>query len=261
MNTSNFYRNIKKEIGAPSIPLSELEEALSKFPYFKPLQWLHLSALNQSESVYYKNELKKVAIFSGDRELLHEFLTKAPEVKPVDFEEEEKSSLPKEEIVQQIDDDEKPESVEQTEKIPELDQLIVSHAIHASLEKEASEEIDEEEVFQEEASPKQKTSFLDWYESTKEKQAPKKKENKVVDQFLKEQPQIKIKKEFFSPVNMARQSLVESDDLVSETLAKIYHDQGNYEKAIEAYEKLSLKFPEKSSYFAGQIKKIKEKLS
>lgn len=47
-----------------------------------------------------------------------------------------------------------------------------------------------------------------------------------------------------------------SDDLITETLAKIYVQQKNYEKALEAYQKLSLKYPEKSIYFASRIKEI-----
>ena len=46
---------------------------------------------------------------------------------------------------------------------------------------------------------------------------------------------------------------------VSETLAEIFEAQGNYLKAIDAYQQLMLLIPEKKSFFADQIKKLKKK--
>jgi hypothetical protein len=82
----------------------------------------------------------------------------------------------------------------------------------------------------------------------------------LIEKFIKEEPRIKPKKtEFFSPVNMARMSVVEKDDFVTETLAKVYAKQGNTQKAIKAYENLILKYPQKTAYFAALIKELKEK--
>lgn len=71
----------------------------------------------------------------------------------------------------------------------------------------------------------------------------------------------KPKREFFSPAKKAKESLREETIPVSETLAKIYALQGNYPKAIEAYEQLSLNFPEKKIFFANLIKDLKKKLN
>ncbi len=80
----------------------------------------------------------------------------------------------------------------------------------------------------------------------------------LIEQFIKEEPRIKVKKSgFFNPVNMAKKSVQESDEFVTETLARIYAKQGSYHKAIRAYQKLSLKFPEKTTYFAALIEDLK----
>ncbi len=71
----------------------------------------------------------------------------------------------------------------------------------------------------------------------------------------------KTKKEFFSPVKKAKESLDSNQMPVSETLAKIFVLQGNYPKAIFVFEQLILKFPEKKPFFVSQIEELNKKIN
>lgn len=59
---------------------------------------------------------------------------------------------------------------------------------------------------------------------------------------------------------MAVNSIARKEELVSESLAKVYAKQGKVEKAIEMYQKLSLLNPEKNTYFATQIQNLQKEL-
>jgi hypothetical protein len=85
-------------------------------------------------------------------------------------------------------------------------------------------------------------------------------QSELIDKFIFANPRIEPVKEKSSlPVEDISRSFIEEEGgFVTETLARIYVSQGYYSKSIDIYEKLSLKFPEKSSYFASQIEKVKE---
>ena len=82
----------------------------------------------------------------------------------------------------------------------------------------------------------------------------------LIDQFILTNPRITPAREKTdTPLEDISQPYVEdTGGLVTETLARIYVTQGYYSRAIDIYERLSLKYPEKSSYFATQIEKVKE---
>ncbi len=96
--------------------------------------------------------------------------------------------------------------------------------------------------------------------STAEPVDLKEKQRNLIDTFIQNDPKIsKGKVEMFSTENLARMSLVEDERFVTETMAAIYARQGHIRKAIKAYQLLALNYPEKSVYFANQIKKLQER--
>jgi hypothetical protein len=91
-------------------------------------------------------------------------------------------------------------------------------------------------------------------------QAKKQKQKAIIDKIIESSPGLirsKEEQKFFAPDHKAKESLLENEHLVTETLAKIYALQGNIAKAVRSYEILSLKYPQKSAYFASLIKKLK----
>ncbi len=78
----------------------------------------------------------------------------------------------------------------------------------------------------------------------------------IIDEFLKKNPRIEAKRRDVPEGEMAPESLKNHPDLISETLAVVLAKQGQNKRAKEIYEKLSLKFPEKSSYFAKKLESI-----
>jgi hypothetical protein len=81
-------------------------------------------------------------------------------------------------------------------------------------------------------------------------------QNDIIDKFLNEKPSFSIRAE----ASDDSEEPAYDPEIISETLAEIYLKQGKTEIAISTYEKLCLKYPEKSTYFAARIEKIKKEL-
>jgi len=101
-----------------------------------------------------------------------------------------------------------------------------------------------------------KYTFLDWFDQINESKSSLNSKIDIIDNFIKNSPKISIDKKYI-PTSEFKIDTNLKDDLITETLAKIYISQEKYNKAIKAYKILSLKYPKKSSFFADQIEKIK----
>jgi tetratricopeptide (TPR) repeat protein len=169
------------------------------------------------------------------------------------------------------------------EQLDELESEVLKHAMESAYaftsdeipekdetleETEKPEETSGSDREEKKLSPNERQEFSKWLQildkerlekvREKEKQEQKQEQKKLIDKFIKEEPQIsKVDKdEDFSPEGISRMNVIDNNDFVTETLAKVYIQQGNIEKAKNIYNKLMLKYPEKKAYFADQLKKI-----
>lgn len=184
-----------------------ISNILEKFPYFQTAHILYSKALQNTKSIRFKSQLKKAAIYSGDRNLLFDIISQ-----------QEDSNISKNTDIRNLKKEDK------------------KAELH---------------------------SFIDWISIVQTKKIVRsKKQNpdEIINLFLENKPKIKnnTKQRFFNASENARKSIKENNDIITETLAKVYAKQEHFEKAILAYQKLSLKYPQKSSYFADQIKVIKK---
>ena len=84
----------------------------------------------------------------------------------------------------------------------------------------------------------------------------------MIEKFINEKPTIKAQKNSPQPKDIPQDipqdNVKLSNSLMTETLARVYLQQKNYKKAIQAYKILILKNPEKSGFFADQIRAVEK---
>ena len=122
-------------------------------------------------------------------------------------------------------------------------------------------------------SKKDRHSFSQWLQLTsatpivreetpeqkKQKETTQKQyKNDLIEKFINEKPRIKTLKNSTQQQTLPQEESNPSNSLMTETLAKVYLQQKNYKKAIQAFKILILKNPEKSGFFADQIRAVEK---
>ncbi|MDD2981965.1 MAG: hypothetical protein PHQ74_01120 [Crocinitomicaceae bacterium] len=212
-------------------------------------------------------------------EIVEELNLSTPEI-------EEETNLKAEEFLES-----KAAEISVENKISDLDLAIISEIVETIYSDNLEQTIQEVEVVEKKSEINQahhvaekveiensKMSFTSWLRSgntsaatsasveikEKEKEVQQTINQKVdlIENFINTEPKIsKVKKEFYSPSKKAKESISTDGLIYSETLAEIFAMQGNFPKAITAYEQLMLTNPEKKIFFAKRIEELKEKLN
>ena len=195
-----------------------LADITKKYPYFSAAQFFLLQNTEKNDAGHDKIAAKTALHF--DNPFLLNYRLKKVEVKVVE--------------VNKVDEVNKAKKVEKIENIEEM----IFEPLFAS-DYFASQGIKlSEEVQTGDKLGKQLKSFTEWLKTMK----------KVHDNKLpagNEQMDLAVQK-------LAEKSNQE-DDIVTESMAEAYLQQGKTKKAREVFEKLSLFNPSKSAYFAAKI--------
>ena len=275
MNRGELLEIVRNRGNAPAEEIGSLDEIIQAYPWFHSAHSIILNTLFKSQSLNFETRLKSSALYVTDREVLYHLLNRRNRgsVKTVDTatveNETSQESVTGHEPVSGRSRGELQEEINR--RLAEIEQSKENDNI-LFIEDEITEAVEPVEVADEGPLPEFDTSLLEMdyqgYNLTLQgdensSSTAKRRETELVDRFLVTNPRITPVKETIEgeSENMAEKAPDRSEELISETLARIYVNQKYYTRAIQVYEKLCLKYPEKSSYFATQIEKIKELIS
>ena len=252
MDKERFQYIIKNPQSINDDDIEMLSSLVATYPYFSIAQVLLAVGYDLKEDKKLNKQLRLAAAMSPDRNALRHLLADTKEKKntcdlPDEFGNDSQQTTANGQqsldsiVIPEVDLNKSQEELsremalleEKRKSLDELKNLIEQRIIELEREKEVADKED-------------KTLS----------------KTEIIDKFIAENPQIsRPKQEFYNPMTVAQTSVIDKENIISETLATIYLNQGYVEKAISVYQKLSLKNPEKSVYFAELIEKAKNKFN
>ncbi len=273
----------------------QLEEVLEAYPWFQAARALHLKGLKNLNSYKYNQALKVTAACTADREVLFDFITSdvflqnqvagtlSGKASLLDQEIESEEVAPNTErdtsLIGKGEDSPLPRSTAEAERI-------LDPKLFRSVDPEVDRKLSERQKAREELElgkplafqKSERHSFSEWLQLTSfehpqpkgpakapaPEQSPLEEEERhrkfqLIDRFIQENPKIVPKRDGPTvEIDLSNSLKIDQKELMTETLARVYLEQSQYKKAIQAYRVLSLKYPEKSGFFADQIKAVEK---
>jgi hypothetical protein len=229
--------------------LEEVQDLARRYPYFVPAQFLLLEKLKSSGSSEYETQLQKAVLYYHDPLEFEYFISSDRFYTEYNFEE---IVVEEPVAVEAGESSEMPSPSEAAPVIPEISTTFESNIDIPAFEPYhtvdyfASQGIKlKQEEIPIDKFGKQLKSFTEWLRSMKK--LPGKEIMQNLDSTLESNVQ-----------HLAEDSIHEAD-IVTESMAEVWLKQGNREKALEVYNKLSLQNPSKRAYFAAKIDNLKNK--
>ena len=243
---------------------SGIENMLEEYPYFQAARVLYLKGLKDQQSYKYNAALKTAAAYTANRTVLFDFITN-------NFFDIDEATYKEEHVISDsevID----AELVDKPVEIDVKDEQFVTDTDSSVKAVEEKLHIGKPLVF----DVNEMHSFYEWLQLTSAKpivreESPSATSEKIkpsvkidqtrqakfelIDAFIENNPRLKPLENTDS-ADISIESTLENESLMTETLARVYLEQKKYDKAIKAFTILSLKFPEKSGFFADRIKAV-----
>ncbi|MDC1393287.1 hypothetical protein N8340_01270 [Flavobacteriaceae bacterium] len=253
--------------------LSALRQIVETYPYFQAARGMELIGLKNANSFKYNAALKKHAAYTSDRSWLFEIITqeafnsqtkvkKAPQTslsKETDLAKQgaEPSEIPT--FTQKYTEEDYTEQTSDKKN----DSQQVKEANFSSLELGKPLEFNKNDRY----------SFEEWLQLSAKNSVENKTETSIVktsdtpkkaakmaqiNAFIATNPKMSTPLTNPEEITIKDAQKINKEALMTETLARVYLEQKKYKKALQAYKILSLKYPEKNSFFASQIKVVQK---
>ncbi len=278
MNLSDYIYLIQKPEAVTPSQTKELKIVLDEFPYFHSARAVYLKGLKNQGSFLFNDNLRTMAAHTTNRSVLFDFISSetfnqfaiSKQIKDNEILVKNLNVVGAIEINPGREHPESVLTINEAEKI--LDKDLFTNKPNLTFHPEEIESVEESAIEKTPVSfnPNERHSFEEWLkfsvkpgqsiptETAKQSTSTINREKKfdLIEKFIEQNPKIIPNKETVYEGNLVSENSIAIPEIMTETLAKVYVAQKKYKKAIRAYKILSLKYPEKSGFFADQIRAL-----